>query len=135
MSKLKELALESYSKAYARKAVADFFSAHELMQGKQILTFTEISQVNMFVLQHLFTTWQEETAKLQSPYFDYQAYEVKEALGQFMNTVSKHIAIRREHFEPLVIYAVKSTLVLLLAPQEFFTQLIKKKALPLTLLT
>lgn len=127
MSKLKELALENYSKAYARKVVADFFSAHELMQGKQILTFTEISQVNMFVLQHLFTTWQEETAKLQSPYFDYQAYEVKEALQQFMNTVSKHIAIRREHLEPLVNYAVKSALVLLLAPQEFFAQLIRKE--------
>lgn len=127
MSKIKELALENYSKAYTRKVVAEFFTAHELIQGKQLLTFTEISQVNMFVLQHLFTTWQEETAKLQSPYFDYQAYEVKEALQQFMNTVSKHIAIRREHFEPLVNYAVKSTLVLLLAPQEFFTQLIKKE--------
>jgi hypothetical protein len=127
MSKLKELAVENYSKAYARKVVTEFFAAHELMQGKQILTFTEVNQVNMFVLQYLFTTWQEETAKLQSPYFDYQAYEVKEALGQFMNTVSKHIAIRREHVEPLVNYAVKSTLVLLLAPQEFFAQLIRKE--------
>jgi hypothetical protein len=127
MSKLKEIALDNYSKAYSRKVVTEFFSAHELMQGRQILSFTEISQVNMFVLQHLFTTWQEETAKLQSPYFDYQAYEVKEALQQFMNTVSKHIAIRREHFEPLVHYAVKSTLILLLAPQEFFAQLVKKE--------
>jgi hypothetical protein len=127
MSKLKEIALDNYSKAYTRKVVTEFFSAHELMQGKQILTFTEISQVNMFVLQHLFTTWQEETAKLQSPYFDYQAYEVKEALQQFMNTVSKHIAIRREHFEPLVSYAVKSTLTLLLSPEEFFAQLIRKE--------
>ncbi len=133
MTKLKEPAVENYSKAYARKTVAEFFSTYEAISGKQILSFSEISQVNMFVLQHLFANWQEETARLQSPYFDYQSREVREALTQFMNTVSQYISVKREHFEPLVMYAVKSTLQLLLAPQEFVTQLLHKTGTAVTI--
>jgi hypothetical protein len=107
--------------------VAEFFSAHELMQGKQILSFTDISQVNMFVLQHLLPHGRRKQPNCKALTSTTRLMKVKEALQQFMNTVSKHIAIRREHFEPLVNYAVKSTLVLLLAPNEFFAQLIRKE--------
>jgi hypothetical protein len=124
-NKLNIPALETYSKIYARKTAGDFFSKQPVITGNQILTYSPMGQVNLFILHHLFAAWQEETARMQSPFFDYQTIEVQEALKQFMNTVSRHIAVRREHFEPLVNRAALSTLTLLLSPYTFVEDLLR----------
>jgi hypothetical protein len=126
MNKLNLSVLEDYSKKYARVTADQFFASQAIISGNQILAYSKISQVNLFILHHLFAAWQEEIARLQSPYFDYQTIEVKEALKQFMNTVSRHIAVKREHFEPLVISATVSTLKLILEPHSYFEELLRK---------
>lgn len=126
MNKLKISALEAYCKVYARKTADDFFSKQTVITGNQILTYSNMGQVNLFILHHLFAAWQEETTRMQSPYFDYQTIEVQEALKQFMNTVSRHIAVHRTHFEPLVNSAATSTLTLLLTPYHFIEDLLRK---------
>ncbi len=126
MNKLNLAAVEDYSKAYARKVISQYFADQSIIKGKDLRSFSAITQINLFIIQDLFSTWQQEIAKLESPYFDYQAPEVKEALSQFMNTLSQHIAIRQEPFEPLVKSAVTDTITLYLAPYQFFEDLLKK---------
>jgi len=123
-TKLKPIAVEEYSKAFAKKLCTAFFEENELINGKQILSFTNVYQVNLFILYKLFDRWQQETAKLKSPYFNYTKPEVMQALTVFMNTLSQHISIRAEDFEPLVIRSVTDTLRLVITPYEFIkTQL------------
>ncbi len=113
--------LEDYSERFAQKACDSFFSMFKsTVIGSEIMKITPVDQVNYFVLFNLFETWKQEVAKLESPYFDYSKPEVKEALRNFMNTVSMHINIKREDFEPLLIKSVTYTINLTFLPKLFF---------------
>lgn len=124
-NKLNLSAVERYSKAYASQVCDDFFASNDNITGKQILSLTDIQQVNMLTIKSLFDKWQADTQKLKSPYFDFEASEVQQALKHFMNVVSQHIKIKREHFEPLLTDAVAETMVLIVEPKTFFKELMR----------
>jgi hypothetical protein len=79
----------------------------------------------MLTIKALFDKWQADNQRLRSPYFDFNDPEVQQALKTFMNTVSQHISIKREHFEPLLVDSVGETLVLILEPQTFYKELMR----------
>jgi hypothetical protein len=112
--------LESYSQNFARQTSDSFFSRQTHITGKEITSFCDIMQVNLLVLNDLFGNWQQETSRLRSPYFDFEAAEVTEALEQFMNTLSRYIKVDREHFAPLAASAAAQTLRLTLKPYDYF---------------
>jgi hypothetical protein len=68
--------------------------------------------------------WAIEKAKLKSPYFDYNAKPVQEALTQFNNTLSNHISIAKSDFIPLVERATIKTLSLILSPYDFYSTIL-----------
>ena len=113
-------ALNEYSKSYARRVAADFYHANPTLSGRQILNLTPINQVNLFVVSSLFDKWKGEVEKFRSPFFDFNNPEVEEALRAFMNVVSQHIAVRREHLEPLLADATKRTLIALFDPRYYY---------------
>ncbi len=114
-----------YAEAFAKKTCETFFASKEFISGKEILSFSDIPQVNYFILFKLFTSWQQEASQLQSPYFDYSQPEAKSALEQLMNTLSQHISVKQADFQPLVSYATESTLRLLITPKEQLTDFLK----------
>jgi hypothetical protein len=118
-------AVERYSKAYASRVCAEFFAENSNITGKQILSLSNIQQVNMLTIKTLFDKWQADTQRLRSPYFDFGTTEVQQALKNFMNTVSQHISVKREYFEPLLVDSVGETLVLILEPQTFYKELMR----------
>ncbi|MEZ0610726.1 hypothetical protein ACAW74_19595 [Fibrella sp. WM1] len=120
-------ALNEYSKSYARRVTADFYHAHTTISGKQILNLTPIQQVNLFVVSTLFDKWKGEVEKFRSPYFDFSNPEVEEALRSFMNVVSQHIAVRREHLEPLLADATRRTLIALFDPRFYYDDLLRNQ--------
>jgi len=124
-NKLNLSAVERYSKAFATKVCNDFFTENSSITGKQVLGLTSLLQVNMLTIKALFDKWQSDNQRLRSPYFDFNAQEVQQALKTFMNTVSQHISIKREHFEPLLVDSVGETLVLILEPQTFYKELMR----------
>ena len=113
-------ALNEYSKSYARRVAADFYHDNPTINGKQILNLTPVNQVNLFVVSSLFDKWKGEAEKFRSPFFDFSDPEVEEALRAFMNVVSQHIAVRREHLEPLLAEATKRTLIALFDPRYYY---------------
>ncbi|MBD0255734.1 MAG: hypothetical protein ICV83_08440 [Cytophagales bacterium] len=115
--------LETYSHTFARQTANAFFEQQTHISGKEITAFTAIMQVNLLVLDNLFGSWQHEMARLRSPYFDYESPEVAQVLEQFMNILSRHIKVDRQHFEPLVAAAAARSLRLVLTPRDFFTGL------------
>ncbi len=113
-------ALDDYSDDYASKVVASFFSTKDKITGPEILKLCDIHQINLFVLSELLHAWKLESQRLRSPFFDYTAPEVAEALAKFLNLLSNHIAISKESFQPLLKKAVRQTLYLLLDPYDFY---------------
>ncbi|MEM8938325.1 MAG: hypothetical protein AAGC64_03145 [Bacteroidota bacterium] len=118
--KLNEDFIDSYCEKFASKVSAEFFvGSKRVITGKEILSVTPSKQVNFFVIKLLFRYWQEETKKLESPFFNYKDEEVRKAMIQFMNVLSQHIEIHRGKFETLLNHAVKDTIYLAALPQAY----------------
>lgn len=120
-------AVEDYSEDFASKVTASFFSKKDKISGPEILKLSSVHQVNLFVVRELLRAWQHEGQKLRSPYFDYTAPEVKEALEKFQNLLSNHILINRENFQPLLRKAVSQTLFLIIDPYDFFSDILDRQ--------
>ncbi|GAB4004887.1 hypothetical protein GCM10028808_03450 [Spirosoma migulaei] len=118
-------ALAEYSKSYARRIASDFYQQHATMNGRQILSLTPISQINLFVISSLSDKWQADAAKFRSPYFDFTNDEVQEALQNFMNVVSQYISVRREHLEPLLADATRRTIIMIFDPRAYFDDVLR----------
>lgn len=122
-----KISLESiskYSDAYSEKVLKSFFSKKSKINGPEILSLSNVQQVNLFVVRELFKSWKEETQKLRSPYFDYDHPEVKEAFDTLMQQLSNHILIDEQHFVPLFKRAVNQTLLSVFDPYDFFSMVI-----------
>jgi hypothetical protein len=113
--------VEEYAVQFTKQVSNSFFAGKQNISGREILSITPIKQVNLFVVRDLLKLWKKESEKLKSPYFDYTAPEVKEALAQFQNTLSNHIFISKNDFSPLLIRAVTQTLYLILDPYDFYS--------------
>jgi hypothetical protein len=120
-------AIALYGDAYSEKLMKGYFSSHEKISGKDILSLSSVHQVNLFVIRELFKAWKEETRKQKSAYFNYENEEVKEALNNFMSVLSNHISIDKAYFSPLLKKAVSQTLLSVFDPYDFFSMLITGK--------
>ncbi len=117
-------AIALYSDAYADKMLKKFFAVKNRITGQEVLVFSDIQQVNLFIVRELFKTWKEEIKKLKSPFFDYDKPDVKEALETFMNVLSKNISIDQAHFAPLLKKAVSQTLLVIFNPYDYFSMMV-----------
>ncbi len=120
-------AVDNYAIQYANQMADSFFSKKEKITGPEILSLCEVKQVNLFVINDLLSAWKQESQKLKSPFFDYEAKPVAEALAQFQNTLSNHILIRKADFLPLLKKGVSQTLYLILAPYDFYAEKLDEK--------
>ncbi|SMG44184.1 hypothetical protein SAMN05661096_03103 [Marivirga sericea] len=126
-SKLNHQAIDAYSKALAKQLSQSFFSNSSHISGKEILELSPNKQINLMVLKNLFKKWKKENAKLQSPYFDYRSDGVKKAMKEFMNTLSRHIYVKKEHFEPLLKESIKDSILLAFSPYDFYSKEINQR--------
>ncbi|MFC5270489.1 hypothetical protein [Adhaeribacter terreus] len=120
--KYNTLSLEQYSRNLAKLLCDRYFANHETINGQQLITFSPVKQINLFVIKELLISWNREMANLKSPYFDFEDEEVKTSLKQFMNVLSRKILIRRPHFEPLLQKAILDTFTLVLHPGTSFDE-------------
>ena len=115
-----------YGRRLATRLCNQYFDTQPpaTIDGPGILKFTPVRQLNLLVMRQLLGQWQAETARLRSPYFDFEAAPVQTALTQFMNMLSRHIRLSRAAFEPLLAQAVTDTLGLAADPQGSFQRLL-----------
>lgn len=122
--KISVKAVDQYAVLFSNQVAESFFSRKEKITGSEILNLCDIRQINLFIISDLLTTWKKESENLKSPYFDYTARPVAEALLQFQNTLSNHILIGKSDFLPLLKRAVAQTLYLILAPYDFYSEIL-----------
>ena len=114
-----------YGRRLAARLCVQHFGSHPTatLDGPALLKFTPVRQLNLLVIRQLLGQWQAETARLRSPFFDFEAAPVQAALGQFMNVLSRHISLSRTAFEPLLVQATADTLGLVADPAGSFQRL------------
>ena len=126
--KISAKAIDQYSNFFASKLADSFFQKKEKINGQEILALSEIKQVNLLVVKELMRLWNAEQQKWLSPFFDYEAEAVQKSREQFKNTLSNHILISKKDFLPLLKLAVSQTLFLILAPYDFFSNVLDSKS-------
>ncbi len=114
--KYNQLSIEQYSRNLAKHLCDRYFAANQTINGQQLISFSPVKQINLFVIKELLISWNKEMANLKSPYFDFEDQDVTDALKQFMNVLSRKILIKRPHFEPLLQRAIKDTIALVINP-------------------
>ena len=119
--KLNDEFIREYSEEFSEKITTEFFADNERISGKEILNVSPSKQVNFFILKILFRKWQEEMKRLESPFFNYKNPDVRKAMVQFMNTLSQHIEVSKEHFGSMVEEAVADTLLLAMEPGSYLS--------------
>jgi len=125
--KISTKAIDQYSNLFASKLADSFFQKSEKINGKEILSFCQIKQVNLFMLKELMRLWNVESEKWRSPFFNYESAEVQEVVAQFKNVLSNNISISKKDFLPLLKTAVSQTLFLVLAPYDFYANTLDQK--------
>ena len=126
---------EQYGRLLAARLCDQHFGARPTatLDGPAVLRFTPIRQVNLFVVQELLGKWTAEMAQLRSAYFDFEDADVRQALTQFMNVLSRRIRLSRPTYEPLLAQAVADTLAGALSPADTLaTKLLPAEAGPRT---
>jgi len=119
-SKLNSNAVNRYCEEFSKIICDRFFATNTKISGEEILSLTNVRQINLFAVRTLFDTWKRESVKWESPYFDFTSEEVRKSLRDFLNLLSKNISVKRENFEPILKQAVKQTIEVLFAPYDFF---------------
>ncbi|WP_210520615.1 hypothetical protein [Hymenobacter terricola] len=115
---------------YGRRLAARLCDQHfgsqptATLDGPAILKLTPVRQLNLLVVRQLLGQWQAETARLRSPYFNFETAPVQAALAQFMNVLSRHISLSRAAFEPLLAQAAADTLGIVADPAGSFQRLL-----------
>jgi hypothetical protein len=124
---LNSIALNQYAARFTTTILNEVYREQDTVSGAGLLKLTPVKQVNLGILNRLFEAWKKNALQFRSPYFDFSNEEVKQALEDFMNTASQHIAVKRADLEPLLSDSVKDALKLLLAPESYFEEKIREK--------
>jgi len=124
-----------YGRRLAARLCDQHFGAQPTaaLDGPAVLKFTPVRQLNLLVVRQLLGQWQAETARLRSPYFNFEAAPVQAALTQFMNALSRHISVNRAAAELLLAQATADALGLVADPIGSFDRLFLSSAEPFTL--
>ena len=128
--KLKPESVDAIAKSVAMNILSDTFKNTQKVEGEKLISLTNSRQVNSFLIRSLFNQWSKEVEQLESPYFDFKHEKVKEALKQFMNVLSNHISIDQAHLEPILLMAIKDTILISFAPELFLDAVLDRSDKP-----
>ena len=126
-------ALNQYAARFTATVLNEAYRNETVVKGPELLKITPVRQVNLGILNRLFEQWKNTALAFRSIYFDFESEDVKTALQAFMNTVSQHIAVKRNDLEPLFLDAVKDAITLLYTPESYFEE--KLRAMPESVFT
>jgi len=113
-------AVADYAQKFSEKLCEAVFAKKDFLTGDDLLTICPNEQVGFFALGTIFMKWQDEADNLQSPFFDYKADAVQDALQKVFNILSRHIRLNKEAALEILEDAVEDTLLATISPYDFF---------------
>jgi len=119
--------LKNFLQSILEKITNNSLIKNENFSGKEILEFTDIYQVNLFILKNIFEEWEQNIEQNKSSYFNYDNEEVKYISREYSNILSKNISINFSQINDLALNAIQDYILLVLKPYEFFIKEFEKK--------
>ncbi|MCB9234579.1 MAG: hypothetical protein H6581_23185 [Bacteroidia bacterium] len=118
-----------------KELLSSYYFPGGTIEGKRIISFSQHKQINLFILFQIYQDWSGQVNEMVHPYFDFSHEEVKNALKNFQNVLSRHILVKKEDFAPLVEKAVYNTLRLITDPVDTLNKFFFKSSerIPLAL--
>lgn len=113
--------IERYCDQFANKVLGEYYEGKTIFGGNDLLKLTAVKQVNLFIVKNLFNNWKKEAENAKGPYFNYQSEDVKKALANYMNVLSRNIAVKKADLHPLITKAAYDTILLIFSPYDFYT--------------
>lgn len=117
--------LKQYASDFTAQVLEGQAANQSTFSGQDLLMLTPLRQVNLGIVNQIFEQWRADAEAFRSPYFDFGNEDVKKALQEFMNTVSRHISLRPDALHPMLVDATEDALRLLLAPEDYFEQALR----------
>ena len=114
--------LKNFLKAILKKITNNSLIKNEHFSGKEILEYTDIYQINLFILKNIFEEWEQNIKKNKSSYFNYDSEEVRYISREYSNILSKNISINNIQINDLALDAIQDYILLILKPFEFFSK-------------
>lgn len=132
---LTEKSVNELIASLTKQWITDFFKTKSFITGDEIVAFASHKQVNHFILFQIYQDWNTFQSKLQHPFFDFKHEEVKKAMVEFHNVLSRHIKVERSEFRGMVEKAIYNNLKLIINPAECFANFFfqSKESIPITL--
>lgn len=121
----KKALFQSYSSKFTDRVTAEYFARAPRVESKDVMSVQSIKQVNLFVVKNLYDSWQRESGKLRSPFFNFQSPKVQAALQTFMNTLSHHVSLDKDTYTELLQKSTEETLSLVFHPYDYYYALLK----------
>ena len=100
--------------------VIDSMRNKEVIIGEDILIYTKIDQVNLFIMKDIFERWEESFEKQKVSYFDYNNEELVKELKKYMIVLSKNILLQNQEIKKLTISAIKDFLSVSIQPFQYY---------------
>ena len=100
--------------------VIDSMRNKEVIIGEDILIYTKIDQVNLFIMKDIFEKWEESFEKQKVSYFDYNNEELVKELKKYMIVLSKNILLKNQEIKKLTISAIKDFLSVSIQPFQYY---------------
>ena len=123
---MKKNNLESFLQSVLEKIKKHSLIKNNNFSGNEILEFTEIHQVNLFILKKIFEEWEQNIEKNKSSYFNYDDEKVISISREYSNILSKNISININQVNDLALNAIRDYILLVLKPYEFFIKEFEK---------
>lgn len=123
----KEIIFREYSQRFSDHVTSKYFARNARVTSEAIMEVQPIRQVNLFVIKNLYDQWQQETARLRSPFFDYSNRQVQSALQSYMNTLSHHISLDKPTYIGLLEKSVAESLNLIFHPFDYYHGLLTEQ--------
>ena len=114
--------LKNFLEAILKKIKNNSLIKNEHFSGKEILEYTDIYQINLFILKNIFEEWEQNIKKNKSSYFNYDSEEVRYISREYSNILSKNISINDIQINDLALDAIQDYILLILKPFEFFSK-------------
>lgn len=116
---------KTYAQRLSKKLSSAYFEENHSISGAEVLKFTPIKQLNLLVIRNLYEKWEEESQRVKSPYFNFEAEEVQKSFKDFKNILSRHIQMSKEVFTPLLQNSIVDLLQMHLDTANFFEKVLK----------
>lgn len=99
--------LKNFLQAILKKITNNSLIKNEHFSGKEILEYTDIYQINLFILKNIFEEWEQNIKKNKSSYFNYDSEEVRYISREYSNILSKNISINDIQINDLALDAIQ----------------------------